>query len=159
LETSKFSDQLSPVQAAILQAATVNPNSPPQSALDAVNLLTHIILSKHDFGDWSELAFDGLADPSHLSESNGQVRYCGEAWTLGGRLGWKMPVAFSYSYAAEGEAVTYKLSLGTDTELWMGLSDKKKWEKLYLLSRGELHEEWAWAFSVIGDVPLGHTDN
>ena len=70
-----------------------------------------------------------------------------------------MPVAFVYSYVDEGEAIAYELSLGTDTEYWKSLTDKRRWEKLYLLSRGELIESWDWAYLVAGEVPLGHKDN
>ena len=105
------------------------------------------------------MAFDGLADPGQISESSNSIRYCGQAWTLGGELGWKIPIEFSYSCRVGDEAITYELSIGADKEYWLGLSEKKRWEKLYLLRRGELREGWDWAFSVSGEVPLGHADN
>ncbi len=106
----------------------------------------------HEFGEWSTVALDGLAEPGELAFSDDSIEYCGMFWTLGGKVGWKIPLRFEASL--KGDRITYEFSVGTDVSYWTELTDKKKWERVYLLSRGELLDPWTWAGSAAGEIPI-----
>lgn len=108
--------------------------------------------ARHVNGIWAEVVFDGPVSPQVVEIDNDSVEYCGMYSTLGGPFGWCIPLRFTASL--DGQKLDFELEIGSDGRNWVELTDKKKWELVYLLSRGELTFEWKWAVAVSGTVIL-----
>lgn len=106
------------------------------------------VVSDEDCGDWNSAVPDGPADPHKLEIQSSFLSYCGMFWNLSQDLGQKVPIKLQASVVKD--AIEYRFSIGCDVSYWRAMSEKKKWEVVYLLCHGDLLNEWEWAASWTG---------
>lgn len=110
------------------------------------------IVAVNKMEKFGNVSWDGIAGAETIEESESEFMFCGLFWTLGGSYDWKIPVQLWLSRVAD--SLEYKLQVGREDDLWLAMSESKRWGETYQLGQGESLSAWTWAESVQGELIL-----
>jgi len=116
---------------------------------ETVSWLIREICTRHDLGQWTNEAFDGVADPNTCSETKATLDFCGLVYTLQSR-GRHSQVPVQLRLEKKLDQLHYDFRIGhaeLDLSTW---TTTKLWKQVYLLCHGELRDPWRWEYSVSG---------
>lgn len=110
------------------------------------------VLVRHDLGVWSHAVLDGMDDWSSLVQSEDAVDFSGLFSTLGGELGWRIPLRFCARL--RGDSVDYDFSVGTESARWKELTQGQVSKVGVGLSSRDPNFAWNWAITKSGSIAL-----